>query len=784
MSASGSRAASTAATVWSATILLLSLAAVLGVLDGTLLNAPAAALAAIMACGFIAALAGRHRRRVWLPALLLAALALGLWRYEATRPPSGPAGLPYYAGREVTLVGTVAAEPEPLDRGENLRLQTATLTTGGVTHRVGGLVLVHLPVLTAYAYGDRLSIAGLLERPPDLPGSSTGSYRAYLASQGVYAVMNYPRVQRLATGGGNPLLVLVVALRQLLEGGIRRVLPGPEAALLTGILLGTRTRALGALTALFVATGMIHVVAISGLKVSVVTGTVERMARRLWGPRRALFPALGVLTLYVLLTGMTPAGLRAALMWALALLAVRFGRRSDLVTSLALAAAVLALVSPRILWDVGFQLSVGGTAAIGLLEPRIERRLARFPPVVRETLAVTLAAQIGTLPLQVSGFGQLSLVAPLANALLLPLLGPIIALGAPLAGAGALLPPVGTLLGWLVYPFLALMEAVVRLLAGLPLASVPLGAWPLLPVAAYYALVALTAWWPRAGVDALGLPHVPVRPLWAGLGAVALLLATVGWQAPRPVYTLSVLDVGAGQALLLTTPAGRAVLVDGGDTPARLDAALGDRLPFWRSRLDAVVSSDLDVAHVGGLRGLTAHYTVGRALDPGAFFPTATYAQWRAELRGAGAAESKLRTGARYHIDRGAYLDVLLPFALNPNESQTPVALRLVVGRFSLLVLNRFALDAEPTALVADGARRDTMLVLPAGAAPSSYPALIRLLHPRLVVLPSTDDARDDRATDHGMLRAAHTLGARVWQGGDSASLRVLTDGSRYTLQG
>src|SRR5207248_7869418 len=167
----------------------------------------------------------------------------------------------------------------------------------------------------------------------------------------------------------------------------------------------------------------------------------------------ALPVTLAVLLLYILVTGATPAGLRAGVMWTLALLALRFGRRSDAVTSLALAAALLALISPRILWDLGFQLSLAGTAGIVLLEPGIERRLGRVPllahegaavTLAREALAVTLAAQIGTLPLLISGFGLVSLVAPLANALLLPLLGPIVALGLPAALAGALAPPLGT----------------------------------------------------------------------------------------------------------------------------------------------------------------------------------------------------------------------------------------------------------------------------------------------------------------------------------------------------
>jgi competence protein ComEC len=260
-----SRAAATVQAVWSATARLLSLAAVLGVLAGALIAPSAGLVAGIALTGLAAAAIGRRRRHVWLPGLLLVALTLGLWRFEAIRPPTGTDGLPFYVGRDVTLVGTVAAEPEPLDRGENVRVAVETLAAGGVTRRVSGLVLVHLGGLTGMAYGDRISLAGALAAPPDLPGASPGSYRAYLATQGIYAVLNYPRLQRLGIGAGNPLLAPAIALRLLLEGGIRHILPGPEAALLLGILLGTRTRALGALTAPFIATGMIHVVAISGL---------------------------------------------------------------------------------------------------------------------------------------------------------------------------------------------------------------------------------------------------------------------------------------------------------------------------------------------------------------------------------------------------------------------------------------------------------------------------------------------------------------------------------------
>ncbi len=123
------------------------------------------------------------------------------------------------------------------------------------------------------------------------------------------------------------------------------------------------------------------------------------------------------------------------------------------------------------------------------------------------------------------------------------------------------------------------------------------------------------------------------------------------------------------------------------------------------------------------------------------------------------------------------------PGGLNPDAPDTPVALRLVVGRLSLLLLNRAALAAEPAALQADGRKRDTVLALPAGADdPREYATLIGVVRPRLVVLPAPDDARDDPAADLVAARVVRAIGAQVWQSSGTTSLNITTDGIRYEL--
>lgn len=785
--------------LWHATALLLSLGAVAGILlGGQGVALPHLITMPIVVVALVASLVLRHARHVWLPLLLLVALLLGLQRYADARPPSGPGTLPGSIGHAVTLTGMVEAEPEVLDRGENVRVAAATLagSTGLHAHPVSGIVLVHLGGATALSYGDDVVLTGLLAAPPDLPGAAPGSYRAYLAAQGIATVMDYPRLRVVGSGDGSPLQALALSIRGFLEKGIEHSLPAPLSILLLGILLGVRTRALGALTAPFITVGMIHVVAISGLKISIVVGTASRLASRLLGPRRALWPSLAVLVLYVLVTGATPAGLRSGVMWALALVAVRVGRRSDGPTSLALAAALLGLLEPRIIWDLGFQLSLAGTAAVVLLEPGVERMLARLrvPPLLREGLAVTLAAQAGTLPLIASGFNQTSFVAPLANALLLPLLEPIMAFGLLVALLGGLVPVLGHPVGLLVYPFLATMIAVVRLLAALPLASVPSGAWPFAVVLGYYGCLGLAARRfaaPRPAPATQAPPVSPpnvARPLWPeflirrweevgafqkpllGLTAAVFLLgATALAQVPRGRETVTILPLGRGMGLLATTPEGVSVLLDGGDAPGALDASLGSRMAFWQSSLDAVVLSDVDRGHVAGLRDLLVRDTVTRAFDPGAVYPTADYARWRAALRGSGDPETKLRTGMHVSIGRAATLDVILPAALDTAVTHTSCALRLTLGHLSVLVVNRGALDTDPTLwTVPRGTpplRGTTVLMLGQGDGDSTTSALlVALIRPRVVVLPSPHDARDDVASDAAVRREGRTVGALVWQ--------------------
>ncbi|HWE62504.1 MAG TPA: hypothetical protein VHB98_12395, partial [Chloroflexota bacterium] len=164
----------------------------------------------------------------------------------------------------------------------------------------------------------------------------------------------------------------------------------------------------------------------------------------------------------------------------------------------------------------------------------------------------------------------------------------------------------------------------------------------------------------------------------------------------------------------------------------------------------------------GGLLGLSALYQIDRAYDPGAIYPSITYSHVRAELRDAGVPERKARTGRRLDLGDGVFVDVLAPRLLSLDETPAPVAYRIRVGRLAALMVNREAVADDPAPLVADGGCLD-LLILPARADPAAAAALVRTLHPRLVIL-APPTSRTSAATPRAADLEPLPHGTVVWQ--------------------
>jgi competence protein ComEC len=316
--------------------------------------------------------------------------------------------------------------------------------------------------------GDWVKLSGLITREPYLSGSNQVVYldqfilktqaqpryhygqsikvigrvdqRVIKASRVNFVLIN-PAIHLLAGGeNGGDQAAWFSRLNHSLVNLFNRLLPSPHAGLLAGILLGSKEELGSEFTQNLQQTGTIHLVVASGYNLSVVVGfCLAVLLRYFKRPFAIVFSSFGLL-FYLFLAGVQPPLVRASLMAGLTLLAQLTGRDQAGLRGLMLAAGTMLLVSPRLIFDLGFLLSVAATA--GLLVIKI--------PKIPEALGVTFSAQILALPLLFYAFGQFNLLSPLINLLVLPLVPFLMILGAVLTVIGWV-PVLGQLAAFLVY---------------------------------------------------------------------------------------------------------------------------------------------------------------------------------------------------------------------------------------------------------------------------------------------------------------------------------------------
>lgn len=225
-------------------------------------------------------------------------------------------------------------------------------------------------------------------------------------------------------GSENFLFGSMFDLRQQLEGELYKIFPEPHASFMAGLLLGVRKGIPDYLMDDFNRTGLTHIIAISGYNITLLIVVVSGIFGFLNRKKRVIFSLIFIF-LFVILVGASASVVRAAIMGGISLMALFFGRRYFVGLSLLAAAFFMNLWNPRILlYDVGFQLSFLATCGLVYLSPTLEQRFNFLPSIlaIRESFILTISAQIFALPIIIYNFGALSLIAPIANIFVLPLI--------------------------------------------------------------------------------------------------------------------------------------------------------------------------------------------------------------------------------------------------------------------------------------------------------------------------------------------------------------------------
>jgi competence protein ComEC len=733
--------------------------------------------------GLVGAALFYRRPKARLLLVCFGVVGLAAVRYRVAVPQIDESHVAFYNGSEdVTLTGLVADEPDVRDRFVNLRLTVERVALAeGDSVPVEGKVLVRTFRFPVIAYGTRLEMTGRLETPPE---DEEFSYKDYLARQGIHSLMALPRVTVLAEGGGNPLHRRIFAFKGQAQATINRLIPDPQAALLSGILLGNDNGMPPDLAEAFRVTGMTHIIAISGFNIAILIAILVGLSQPFLSEQgAAVFAMLGI-GLYTILVGADASVVRAAVMGVIYLFANRWlGRPNYAYASLFLAGFLMTLVNPFTLWDVGFQLSFTATLGLmlyadpftqwtrhhllGVLDRQIVNRLMG---VLSEAVLLTLAAQVLTLPLMVAYFGQLSLISLAANAFVLPAQPGVMMWGGLATLVAMIVPAIGQLVGWVAWLFLSYTIALVRVFAAVPGAAVPVyvstGGIILI-----YGLITAVTWLaqqaPERRTQLLALLRQNLsRRLALGTSLMAAVL-TVSWGMTQPDGRLHVafLDVGQGDAIFIQTPHGRQILVDGGHYPSLLNDRLGRQMPFWDKEIDMLVATHPDADHVSGLPGIFDRYSVGRLITDGEAMGASSV--YDAVLQAAHDNDTPVQralAGEVIATGDGVKLEILHPgLKLNEkNRNENSVSMRLVYGDFTLLLTGDAEQEGERTML--QNGRPLSALVFKAGhhgSNSSSSKPFLEAVRPQVIVISAGED--NDFGHPHpAVLQRAHDIGAAV----------------------
>lgn len=257
---------------------------------------------------------------------------------------------------------------------------------------------------------------------------------------------------------------------------LNALLPEPHASLLSGILFGTKATMPKSLYQALLATGTIHIVALSGMNISILVTIVAKMTLFL-GRKVSSLLTICLIVLFVLFVGPSPSVVRAAIMGSFSLLSVCFGRQNWGLLSLVLAALIMLLFDFSLMTNLSFQLSFLATFGIILANRKGEREsrktfLQQSLFFLKENFRTTFSAQIFTVPVILYHFHRISLIAPIANVAIEWVVQPIMILGFITSIIGFIWLPLGFLPAWIVWVPLTYLISVVELLAKVPGASV------------------------------------------------------------------------------------------------------------------------------------------------------------------------------------------------------------------------------------------------------------------------------------------------------------------------
>lgn len=465
-----------------------------------------------------------------------------------------------------------------------------------------------------FSPGVRLVISGTLEKPLASRNPGGFNYQNWLFAKKQAARMsvNQNDIQWREPNKVLPLICFGLGIRNHIIDTLEEFLSHEKAALMAAMLTGYRDNLTDPMEDAFSASGLSHIMAVSGANMVFILLPILCLLRMLGLNRRiCAITAIPFVCLYILITGMEASILRAAVMALIMLIGKALDRKADLFNSLGIASLIILLVNPFMLFDAGFLLSFGATAGLGIVYTRIRDVIpTKVPGFIRDTLAATVSAQAGIFPLLILFFSKVSVISLFSNLVVVPVTGICNVLGAVCIIAGSIHESLGIFTGYALEGLLHIILYITKLCADVPWAQINMHHWRFWWIVLYYAVLLV--------YGAYGSSFF-IRHNKKTVGCIFLVgfILILQGAAPSRMKVIFV-DIGQGDCALIQTTEGVNCLIDCGGTmnEAQTDYT-GQQilLPLLMhegiSKIDQIIVSHAHTDHFAGVLTLLEIFPVG-----------------------------------------------------------------------------------------------------------------------------------------------------------------------------
>ena len=608
--------------------------------------------------------------------------------------------------------------------------------------------------ISTLVYGRRVRFSGVLRRPGSARNPGEFDLRRFLELQGISAecfVEDSSEIILKGEGGNWFMRKCVYPLRQSIARRLDSFIGGEEANFLKGLTIGDRSGIPIELKDQFVQAGVMHILAVSGLHVGLIALILVGVFATLRFPEAPrIYLTAGCLLFYAFLAGSPPSVVRAVVMTIMILGARLFERKADVYNSLAAAAIFIFMIDPKQFMMPGFQLSFAAVISIVALYPSFKKMFDLLPKslkdmkIVRSIAAlasVSLAAALGTLPLTSYYFEKISIIGLVANLVIVPLTGIVLAMG------------ITAITFSFVSDFIALLYAeTARLGAALLLWFVKyFGSLPFAymdykfdgkSAVVYFGMLILI----------FSLGKITIRRLvLIGLVSSNIIIYGIIFRIVGDGNQLRItfLDVGQGDAVFIEYPGGKNMLVDAGPLTMTFDAGARTIVPFLRRNgvreLDALIISHPHSDHLGGVPALLRAIPTRCVYDAGSSANSSLFREYNHLLDSLHLDHRVVKAGEKIDSIDNCHIYILHPSGVFVSSDTTTrinlnnqsVVLRIVYGETSILLMGDAEEEAEAKMvdIYDDFLQSDVIKAGHHGSRTSSSEIFLQKVHPRRAIV-------------------------------------------------